>query len=226
MFPYMNKIVFLGPTLKLEVAQRILQADFRPPAKKGDFFRLASLSEEKSLVGLIDGVFLHDYPPSPIEVYQLTLLRNFIVVGSSSLGALRAVELEKFGMVGVGKVFDLYKKRILFADDEVAVTYTQGDNELQSEAMIDIRFNLFLAKKYGIIDEHCRKVLTKEAKRLYFPFRNYETIINICQKEHKLFHEQLEKFRDYITENRDSIKARDAIKLLRYLKKLSNQPEQ
>jgi TfuA protein len=220
-FPNLNKIVFVGPTLNLEIAQKILDADFRPPAKKGDFFRLASLPQEKNIVGLIDGVFLHDYPPSPIEVYQLTLLRNFIVVGSSSLGALRAVELEKFGMIGVGKVFDFYKKRILFADDEVAVTYEQGENELQSEAMVDIRFNLFLAGRNGIIDENCRKILKIEAKKLYFPYRNYESIINICQKKYTTFHEQLEKFREYIIKNRDSIKTRDAIKLLRYFKTLS-----
>lgn len=222
MFPNLNKIVFVGPTLHLDIAQKILEADFRPPAKKGDFFRLASLPQGRCIVGLIDGVFLHDYPPSPIEVYQLTLLRNFMVVGSASLGALRAVELEKFGMIGVGKVFEFYKKRILFADDEVAVTYAEGENELQSEAMIDIRFNLFLAERNRIIDENCRKILKMEAKKLYFPYRNYETIINICQKKHRAFHEQLEKFREYIIKNRDSIKTRDAIKLLRYIKTLSD----
>jgi len=220
-FPNLNKIVFVGPTLDLDVAQKILDAEYRPPAKKGDFFRLASLQQESNIIGLIDGVFLHDYPPSPIEVYQLTMLHNFTVVGASSLGALRAVELEKFGMIGVGKVFDFYKKRILFADDEVAVTYAEGENRLQSEAMIDIRFNLFLAQRNGIIDENCRNILKREAKNLYFPYRNYETIVNICQKKHKLLHEKLEKFREYIIKNRDSIKTRDAIRLLQYLKSLN-----
>jgi TfuA protein len=219
-FSNLNKIVFVGPTLDLGIAREILDADYRPPAKKGDFFRLTALPQGKTLVGLIDGVFLHDYPPSPIEVYQLTL-QNFIIVGSSSLGALRAVELEKFGMIGIGKVFDLYRKRILFADDEVAVTYAEGENKLQSEAMVDIRFNLFLAERKGIIDENCRNILKLEAKQLYFPYRNYETIVNICQKKYKSLHEKLEKFRQYIILNRDSIKTRDAIKLLQYLKLLS-----
>ncbi len=125
-------------------------------------------------------------------------------------------------MRGIGKVFELFKKGILCADDEVAVTYLQGENRLQSEAMIDIRFNLFLAKKKRIIDDKCRKILTKQAKGLYFPYRNYETIIDICQKEHPLLHEQLEKFRLYITRNKESIKARDAIKLLEYFKAFSD----
>jgi len=219
-FPLMSKIIFLGPTLKLERAQEILEAEYRPPAKKGDFLRLATLSEGKHQVGLIDGVFLHDYPPSPIEVYQVAQRANIVLAGSSSLGALRAVELEKFGMRGIGRVFELFKKGILYADDEVAVTYWQDENRLQSEAMIDIRFNLFLGKKKRIIDEECRKLLTRQAKGLYFPHRSYETIINICQKENPLLREQLEKFRLYVNENRESIKARDAIKLLEYFKTL------
>ena len=93
----MNKpIVYLGPTLNREEASKILDADYRDPAKKGDFLRLSLTSDEKKYVGFIDGVFLHDYPPSPIEVYHLATRKNIELIGASSLGALRAVELEKF----------------------------------------------------------------------------------------------------------------------------------
>ena len=67
----MSKIIFLGPTLKLERAQEILEAEYRPPAKKGDFLRLATLSEGKHQVGLIDGVFLHDYPAARAALARL-----------------------------------------------------------------------------------------------------------------------------------------------------------
>ena len=70
-----------------------------------------------TVVGLVDGYFLQDYPPSPIEVYQLIMRKNTVVIGSASLGALRAVELQKFGMIGVGKIFELYKNGIVNADD-------------------------------------------------------------------------------------------------------------
>lgn len=219
MFQGMNRpLVFLGPSLNREDAQKILDAEYRDPAKKGDFLKLATFSEGKRIIGFVDGVFLHDYPPSPIEVYQLLVMPNIMLVGSSSLGALRAVELEKYGMAGVGKIFELYRKKILFADDEVAVTFVQGENILQSEAMIDIRFNLFLAKRLGIIDEYCRKMVTKVGKNLYFPYRNYDDIISISQKEYPPLSEQLEKFKLHLTNNRDSLKARDTIKLLKYLK--------
>src|ERR671924_329367 len=150
----MNKpIIFVGPSLRHEKAREILEADYRPPAKKGDFLRLAGLLNDVTVVGLVDGLFLQDYPPTPIEVYQLAIKKNMVLVGAASLGALRAVELERFGMIGIGKIFELYKRRKIFADDEVAVTFAEEDQKIQSEAMIDIRFNLFIAQKKGIIKE-------------------------------------------------------------------------
>jgi hypothetical protein len=214
-------IVYLGPTLNREEASKILEADYRDPAKKGDFLRLSHSSDEKTYVGFIDGVFLHDYPPSPIEVYHLATRRNIELIGASSLGALRAVELEKFGMKGIGKIFHLYKNGIINADDEVAVTFVQEKNILQSEAMIDIRFNLFLAYRNGIITKQTKKRCVKIAKNLYFPFRNYEDVIRLTQKQFPSIHDELENFKIYILKNRDSLKARDARKLLKYLKTIS-----
>jgi hypothetical protein len=218
----MNKpIVYLGPTLNREEASKILDADYRDPAKKGDFLRLSHTSDEKKYVGFIDGVFLHDYPPSPIEVYHLATRKNIELIGASSLGALRAVELEKFGMKGIGKIFQLFKNGILNADDEVAVTFVRDKNILQSEALIDIRFNLFLAYKKGIITKQTKKRFVKTAKNIYFPFRNYEDIVRLTEEQFPSIHDELENFRDYILKNRDSLKARDARKLLKYLKTIS-----
>jgi hypothetical protein len=218
----MNKpIIYLGPTLSREEAIRILDADYRDPAKKGDFLMLSRDSDEKKYVGFVDGVFLHDYPPSPIEVYHLATRKNIELIGASSLGALRAVELEKFGMKGIGKIFQMYKNGIINADDEVAVTFVRENNILQSEAMIDIRFNLFLAYKKGIITNQTKKRFAKIAKNIYFPFRNYEDIIKLTHQQFPSIYNELESFRSYIQKNRDSLKARDAIKLLKYLKTMS-----
>src|SRR5690606_30167115 len=125
-------IIFLGPSLSIEKAKKILDADYRKPAKKGDILQL--VFKETSIVGLIDGFFLQDYPPTPIEVYNLLKKKGTTVYGSSSLGALRAVELSKFGMIGVGKIFNLFRKGIIDSDDEVAVTFTDYSN-FKSEAL-------------------------------------------------------------------------------------------
>jgi TfuA protein len=174
-------------------------------------------------VGLIDGLFLQDYPPTPIEIYSILLKKNFTVVGGASLGALRAIELEKFGMIGIGKIFELFKRGIIEADDEVAVTFEEANERVQSEAMIDIRFNLFIAHRKKVIDYKTRKALTKTAKNIYFPLRNYEYIIDQCIKNYRPLTAQLESFRDYINNNKDSLKERDAIKTINYVKSLYQQ---
>jgi TfuA protein len=215
----MNKpIIFLGPSLTHEKARKILDAEYRPPAKKGDFLRFTMPADGLTVVGLVDGYFLQDYPPSPIEVYQLIMRKNTVVIGSASLGALRAVELEKFGMIGVGKIFELYKKGIVNADDEVAVTFTEEPQSLQSEAMIDIRFNLFIAKRKGIIDEITKKIVARVAKSVYFPYRNYEDILDKTKIMHPELEHGLESFRAYMRNNRRSLKEKDAIRLVEYIK--------
>jgi TfuA protein len=217
----MNKpIIFLGPSLNQERARQIFQADFRGPAKKGDLLRISRVVDDTTIVCLVDALFLQDYPPSPIEVYQLMLNKNIKLFGAASLGALRAVELEKFGMIGIGKIFELYKKGKLTADDEVAVTFTEGEHQLQSEAMIDIRFNLFLAYRNGIINEITKKTVTKVAKSIYFPYRNYIDILDQTEKHYPAIADDLKLFRTYIIKNRQSLKERDTIKLINYVKKL------
>jgi TfuA protein len=211
-------IIFLGPSLSHERARKIFDADYRPPARKGDFLRLAADFDVK-LVGFVDGVFLQDYPPTPIEVYHLARKEGVLLAGAASLGALRAVELEKFGMVGIGKIFQLYKSGKLNADDEVAVTFVpEGDYQLQSEAMIDIRYNLYLAHKNGVISKKTKSVLAKLAKEIYFPRRNYAYIIEEARRKHHSLGREITSFGNYIMSNRKSLKEIDAIRLVKYLK--------
>ena len=211
--------VFLGPSLSIEKARKIINAEFLPPAKKGDFIKLSLISEKKIII-LIDGVFLQDYPPTPIEVFQVVNKNNFQVYGASSLGALRAVELEKFGMKGYGQVFELFKKNIINSDDEVAVTFDNSYN-LLSEAMIDIRYNLFLAFKKGIIDKETKQLITRTAKKIYFPFRSYE---NIVKKSIELYSDRrdtIEDFHNFVSTQRQSLKELDAMGIL---KKIADNP--
>ena len=94
-------IIFLGPSLPVADARAVLDADYRPPVQRGDV--LTAAEARPPLIGVIDGVFLATLPPSPMEV--LRALRTGVpILGAASLGALRAVELELFGMIGVGRI--------------------------------------------------------------------------------------------------------------------------
>jgi TfuA protein len=220
-------IIFVGPSLSLQKARKIFDADYRGPAKKGDLLGLSASSlvslknqpNAINFVGLIDGLFLQDYPPTPIEVFQLLSNKNFRVVGGASIGALRAVELEKFGMVGIGKIFELFKSGTTNADDEVAVTFHPGDGvSIQSEAMIDIRFNLFIAHKKNIITKRTKHIIAKTAKSIYFPYRNYSNVIEETRTKFPELSRQLDSFSSYINHHRLSLKEIDAIKVIKYIK--------
>lgn len=213
----LKPVIFLGPTLSLEKAKEILDADYRLPAKKGDLLRL--IPSPVKLVGLIDGYFLQDYPPTPIEVYNLLRKKNVKVFGSSSLGALRAVELKKFGIIGIGKIFNLYLNGIIDSDDEVAVTFT-GYTGYKSEALIDIRYNLFLAYKNKLIDKGTKNIILKIAKRTYFPYRTYTDILNKSKQVLPQKKKQLEDLEEFVSKKRISLKERDAIELLNCIKYL------
>lgn len=213
-----NVIIFVGPSLDIEKARKLLDVDYRPPAKKGDVIKLiTSLDNSETVIGLVDGYFLLDYPPTPIEVYQLVVRQNTHVMGSSSIGALRAVELEKFGMIGVGKIFELFKNGKLDADDEVAVTFSPDLYHIQSEAMIDIRYNLFLSWRKGIIDKETRDAITLVAKSTYFPFRTYQNIVESTISRFPRLNDNAKIFESYVLANRKSLKERDAMKLIKHI---------
>jgi hypothetical protein len=98
----------------------------------------------------------------------------------------------------------------------VAVTFSQETQQLQSEAMIDIRYNLFLASRKRVIDKETRRATLKVAKNIYFPYRNYLDIIDETKRQYPSRSYYLESLRDYIGKNRQSLKERDAVKLIKY----------
>jgi hypothetical protein len=213
-------IIFLGPSLSQKEAQTIFpEAEYRSPAKKGDLLQLAA-DPQANMVGLVDGVFMQDYPPTPIEVYQLIKKKNSVIAGAASLGALRAVELAKFGMVGIGTIFRLYDSCKIIADDEVAVTF--GPNHLlESEALVDIRYNVFRARKRGIISSLTGATLVKVAKKIYFPHRTYDHISEVAISKFPSFTDEIKSFQKFVGENRRSLKKKDAIELVKYFKGLT-----
>ncbi|HYO05902.1 MAG TPA: TfuA-like protein, partial [Phototrophicaceae bacterium] len=167
---------------------------------------------------IIDGYFLQDYPPTPIEVYNLLRKRGVRVFGSSSLGALRAVELKKFGMAGIGKIFELFSKGVIDSDDEVAVTFT-GYAGYKSDALIDIRYNLFLASKNNIIDNDTKRIILRVSKDTYFPYRTYGDIMDESKRLFPSQRKQIDDFGEYLVKNKRSLKEKDAMELLKTIKR-------
>lgn len=205
-------VVFLGPSLDREIAENCLKADFRGPVRMGDIYSL--LGTEIRQILIIDGVFHGAHSVWHREI--LAAIRSGILVaGASSMGALRAVELERYGMFGVGRVFTAYRDGEIDADDEVVLRH--GDEESGYRAMsvplVNIRFTLEEAKRRGLIDGSACAQLLECAKSCYYPGRNYQLLLDspVAQTWPKKQHT---RFREFVETEAIDQKAEDAKELL------------
>jgi hypothetical protein len=185
--------VFLGPTLDLHTARRILDAEYLPPIKRGD---LARLDPQIRRVAIVDGEFYQSLAVSPKEVLVL-LDRGVAVYGASSMGALRAAETCAYGMVGVGTIFEWYRDGVIDADDEVAVTYDPVTYRSTSVPLVNLRACLRGAVVAGVVPEKEADEVIRILKEMYFPLRSYQLVTKICPAlEAYLLQRQLDQKRD------------------------------
>jgi hypothetical protein len=202
-------IVFLGPSLPVERARELLDADYRPPVRRNDV--AAAAKEKPPLIAIIDGVFMHTLAPSPHEVLR-ALQTGVPIFGSSSLGALRAVELSPFGMIGVGQVYEWFQSGELDADDEVALVFHGERLHAISEPMVNIRYALTAAVRAAVISGEQEQTLIRVAKSLYFPDRSWRRLFSEARVEVDL--PTLERLQRFLAEGDYDLKAHDAKLLL------------
>ncbi|MDD1746962.1 MAG: TfuA-related McrA-glycine thioamidation protein [Methanomassiliicoccales archaeon] len=208
-------VVFLGPSLSHQEARAIVgdACDLLPPVKRGD---LPSLPSSVRLVAIIDGVFQSEAAVGHREILDL-IRKGVKVVGGGSMGALRASELDTMGMLGIGKVYDLYSGGKIDGDDEVALIFNPEDLEALSEPLVNMRHNLEVACARGIIGSAQADVLLAKMKGIYFPKRTKEKLIEEAARA--LDPSSLSQFEKFVSEDYADIKREDAIGILRYVKK-------
>ncbi len=120
----MSAVIFTGPTLSAADAKRVLDADYLPPAAEGDVYRVARQGPQ--VIGIIDGYF-ERVPAVWHKEILWAMSQGIHVFGAASMGALRAAELEAFGMEGVGAIFEAFRDGALEDDDEVAVAHAGAE---------------------------------------------------------------------------------------------------
>ncbi|MET7463080.1 TfuA-like protein [Nonomuraea sp. NPDC005501] len=214
-------VIFLGPTLPVERASRILRADYRPPAELGSVYRAAD--ERPAAIGIVDGYFERVPAVWHKEIlYALSL--GIRVYGAASMGALRAAELAPFGMIPVGEVARQYRLGLLTDDDEVAVLHApaQGGYRTLSEPMVNIRATLDAAVRASVIGENVAAALTTRAKNLFYPDRDWQTLLDPAHADHAddagsgdhEAREQLDRLRAWLPAGAVDQKRLDAERLL------------
>jgi len=209
-------IVFLGPSLDRGEAEAILPAEYRPPAKRGDLLR--ATEDGAAIIGLIDGVFHQESAVAHREI--LAALRKGVrVVGSSSMGALRAAEMDTLGMVGIGDVYRMYKSGVLESDDEVALVFDPVSGYSLSEPLVNIRYTLRKARDAGVINGVEHDALIAAARSVFYPQRTYARITAAAGET--VGPGSKERFLAWAGKNACDRKRQDAIEALEYIASLA-----
>ena len=176
--------IFLGPTLPVAEASRLVDATFLPPARQGDVYR-AVKRLRPAVIGIVDGYF-HQAASVWHREILWAMAEGIHVLGAGSMGALRAAELQGFGMRGVGRVFEAYRdgrfepyREPFEDDDEVAVIHGPPETGFVqvSEAMVDIRDNLARAAEAGVITADTRDHLAALGKAMLYRQRSLGRIL-------------------------------------------------
>jgi len=205
----------LGPSLPPEEAKYILSSDnkreviYAPPIKRGDIPK--AVSEGFGIIGIIDGVFFRESAASPREIMEV-LKSDVKIYGASSMGALRASELDRYGMIGIGKIYQWYRDGTLNSDDEVALSFDSEEFIPISEPLVNIRETIKKATNQNIISLEESEIILKSAKSLYFPERRWDKII---KNSENALEKRLLDFSVFVKNNRVDIKKEDAMLLIK-----------
>ena len=141
------------------------------------------------------------------------------MIGAASMGALRAVEMSPFGMIGVGTIFRWFRDARLVAEDELAVAYDANTGSALSDALVNMRYAFSRAVAEKVIHRDTRRVLIRLARSLYFPDRTYQATMRLA--DNVVPRVELDRLRVWLRHHCPDLKALDAVRLLQVASRLS-----
>ncbi len=174
-------LVFLGPTLRLPDAEKVLDAIYLQPVAQGDILLAAHAFHPRAMV-LIDGQF-EDRPAVRHKEILWAMAQGIIMIGAASMGALRAAELSSFGMVGIGLIYRWYRRWPLAPDDAVAIHSAPAALGFLplTESLVDIQRTLSSLMRRGIITPAERNELCALARRINFRDRTIPAVLRAAE---------------------------------------------
>jgi hypothetical protein len=200
----MPPVVFLGPSAPAsEILSILPDALIRPPARRGDLYAYRILRHEFFLV--LDGAFGNILAISPREVVDV-VKDGAVVVGASSMGALRAADCFPAGVHGVGVIFRLFKDRVISSEDEVAVLFREDTPfPALTEPLINMRIALRRATRKGLVGPSEAEKIISAAQSVHFTLRTWPRVCQVagCQ----LSSEILTFLREIDTKRADAVQA-------------------
>jgi TfuA protein len=201
-------VIFTGPSLSWSevttVDQRIRCCR---PAVRGDISNAAKAGIK--IIGLIDGVFFNRAAVSHREIID-AIKSGVTVVGGSSMGALRASELDGFGMIGVGKIYSCFKEGIIEADDEVAVAYNPITYEPVSDPLVNIRVALRSLLNASIVNSATSNALLNLAKSFFYLERTLQLVLKTAELRGLIDNSDRNKIQTFLESHDYNLKKQDA----------------
>lgn len=171
--------VFTGPTVPRDDA--LLSAPgirVRPPVRHGDLFGLG----RGDTAVLVDGVY-HQAAALRHKEILAALASGVRVIGAASIGALRAAELEPFGVEGVGQVFDAVRSGLLTSDAEVAVGQDPNDATAVTWPLVNVREVLHAGMAAEVLTAADAQRLLVALGRVYYAQRSSAAMRAVCRRE-------------------------------------------
>ena len=155
-----------------EAVRRLSGADVAPPIKRGDLNGV----DDYDVVVILDGEFGQNMAVTPKEILGL-IGRGKTVIGASSMGALRASELDRLGMIGIGWVYNHLRRCAVRRDADVALVYSPLDFQPMTVPMVDIEYWVEQGSAAGLIPGGQELRLLKHARDIFFADRTSDRLI-------------------------------------------------
>src|ERR1700738_103015 len=143
--PPMKTIVFFGPSIAAAEVHSLAACTHAPPIKRGDL----AATDDYDVIVILDGEFGQNMSVSPKEILAV-LDRGKTVIGAASMGALRASELDRSGMIGVGWVYDYFRRCAVRRDADVALVYSPFDHKPMTVPIVDLEYWMEQASRAGL----------------------------------------------------------------------------
>ncbi len=123
-------------------------------------------------------------------------------------------------MIGVGRIYEMYKNGNLESDDEVAVTFDGETMEPLSVPLVNVRMTVELGREMGVFTKEQASAVVDTTRKIFYPERNYRSIIHECVKSGVIGDSEKNKLLEFLKRHEVDVKRQDAILVLEKIKEL------
>lgn len=206
-------LAFVGGSLPPEDRPDDEDIVWTSPAEQGDI--LTAVLEGFENILIIDGYFYSKFPCTTFEV-MIALEHEINIFGSSSIGALRAVELDEYGMTGIGDVYERLKKTEIKPYHIVAQTYNE-DNSALTIPLVQILYFLDMALDGKIISDQEHAEAANIAEDIHFTLLSFNYFFRLLHLKDSIPQPTAERLEKYYSDTGPAVfdvKRKDALRLL------------